>query len=374
MFFGKGLSIGKIFGITIRLDYSWFIIFFLITQAFASQYFFVTPRFGIVTSIILGIITSLLIFVSALIHELSHSLVGNAMGVKIKRITLFIFGGAAEMSDESPSAKAEFKMAVVGPLASIVLGFLLWGILIIARNNNWPAEVLVVTESLRYFNFAVGIFNLLPGYPLDGGRIFRSFLWWRTHNLRYATSIAANLGKTVGFGFILLGIWLFIFGNGFSGLWLALIGFFLSAAAGMSEEQSKIRTELSHITVSELMTKDVDKVPHDTTAATLINDYFLKEKHTGYPVMQDDKLIGMIYLSSVAGQEKLKKDAPILPFMTKLQKTQIVNPQTSAVQALKIMGQYQLPSLPVVEDEKLVGIISQTDLNYFLTLKSVTLE
>lgn len=373
MFFGKGLSIGKILGITIRLDYSWFIIFFLITQAFASQYFFVTPQFDIITSIILGIITSLLIFISALIHELSHSVVGNAMGVKIKRITLFIFGGAAEMSDESPSAKVEFKMAIVGPLASIILGFLMWGLLIIVQNNNWPAEIQVVAESLRYFNFAVGIFNLIPGYPLDGGRIFRSFLWWRTRNLRQATTIAANLGKMVGFGFILIGIWLFIFGNGFSGLWLALIGFFLNAAAGMSEEQSKIRTELSHITVSELMTKDVRQVPSDTTVEAVINNYFLKEKHAGYPVMQDDKLLGMIYLNNIAGQVSLKKDAPVLSFITKLAKNQIVKPHTSAVEALKIMGQYQLPSLPVVDDEKLAGIISQTDLNYFLTLKSVTL-
>ena len=374
MFLGKGLTLGKIYGITIRIDYSWFIIFILITQSFASQYFYETPKFDLASSIFLGIVTSLLIFTSVLIHELSHSVVGNRYGAKIKRITLFIFGGAAELTDEPSSSGVEFKMAIVGPLASFVLGFLMWGVLILAKNSEWPIQVQAIAESLRYFNFAVGIFNLLPGYPLDGGRILRSFLWWRRHDLISATAIASGFGKALGFGFMLIGLGLFIFGDAPSGIWLAFIGFFLSSAAGMSLQESRLRVILSKVKVSDLMTKQVESVKSDLIISDLIDQYLLKRRLSGYPVLKNGKLAGMIYVEDIAKKGHARKDANILTVATKLNKKQIVTPATPALQALKIMGQYRLPSLPVLRDGELVGIISQTDVNYFLTVKSVAFD
>lgn len=374
MFFGNGLTLGKIFGITIRIDYSWFIIFFLITQSFVSQYLSEGHKFDLTTSIILGIVTSLLVFTCALIHELSHSVVGNRLGARIKRITLFVFGGAAELSGEPERPDVEFKMAAAGPLSSIVLGFLMWGLLILAKNNAWSPQVLVLVDSLRYFNFAVGIFNLLPGYPLDGGRILRSILWWRGRDLIHATAIAAGIGKAMGFGFILIGLGFFIFGDALSGVWFAFIGFFLNAAAGSSATQSRLSAVLSKAKVGDLMTKQVESISSNLTISDLIEHYLLKRRLSGYPVLKDNKLIAMAYLDTIAKKNQVQKDANVLTVSTKLNKNQIVTPQTSVLQALKIMGQYRLPSLPVVEDNKLVGIISQTDISYFLTVKSVALE
>ena len=374
MFFGKGFTLGKIFGITIRIDFSWFIIFLIISQAFTSQYFTDFPKFSPLTSIILGVVTSILVFSCALIHELSHSIVGNRYGAQIKRITLFVFGGAAELSNEPSSPGIEFKMAVVGPLTSFLLGFLMWGLLILSRNNSWPTEAQVVIQSLRYFNFGVGIFNLLPGYPLDGGRILRSFLWWRRRDLISATTTAASFGKALGFGFILIGLVLFIFVDSLSGVWIALVGYFLNFAAGMSAEQSKLGVELSKVKAADLMAKKVEVVSSDLTVLELFEDYFLKRKFSGFPVSKDGKLIGMVYIDSIAKKENVRKKANILTITTKLTKKQILTPQTSILQALKIMGQHHLPSLPVLQNEKLVGIISQTDINYYLTVKSAALD
>lgn len=374
MFFGGGISLGKIFGIVIRIDYSWFIIFFLITQAFASQYFLVSPKLDLITSIFLGAVTSLLIFACALIHELSHSVVGNYLGAKIKRITLFIFGGASEMSGEPRSPGAEFVIAVAGPLSSFALGFLMWGLLIVAQINRWPDQVQVIAASLRYFNFAVGIFNLLPGYPLDGGRVLRSILWWKKHNFISATEIASNLGKALGFGLMVFGFSLFIFGGSFSGLWLAFIGLFLSSAAGMSFKESQLRVVFSKVKVADLMTKQVETLEGNLTVSAFIDRYLLKQRLSGYPVLENERLIGMIYIDSIPGKGHISKDSSVLTLVTKLSKSQLVSPQIPVLQALKTMGQYQLPSLPVMQDGKLVGIISQTDINHFLTVKSIAFD
>jgi Zn-dependent protease/predicted transcriptional regulator len=374
MFFGNGITIGKLFNITIRIDYSWFIIFILITQSFTIQYFHEISEFDLFTSIILGLITSLLVFASVLVHEFSHSLVGNAQGARIKRITLFIFGGAAELSGEPKSASAEFKMTVVGPVSSIALGFLMWGLLIFARDNDWPAQVQAVVETLRYFNFAVGIFNLLPGYPLDGGRLVRSFLWWKKRDFLSATRIAAGFGKAIGYGFMLIGLGLFIFGDPFSGIWLAFIGFFLSFAANMSVTQSEVSVVLSGVKVSDLMTKQVESVKSDLTVSDFIANYMLKRKMSGYPVLKNGKLVGMVYIDKVAKKGGIRKNMNILSITTKLKSKQTVAPNTSAYTALKIMGQDHLPSLPVLRGGRLVGIISQTDINHFLTAKSMDLD
>lgn len=374
MFFNNGLNLGKILGITIRIDYSWFIIFFLITQAFTSQYLSGTSRFNLATSIILGAITSLLIFTCAVIHELSHSVVANRLGAKIRRITLFIFGGAAELTEEPLSPAVEFKMAIAGPLASFVLAFIMWGLLILASNNNWPEQFKVVVSSLRYFNFAVGIFNLLPGFPLDGGRILRSFLWWRGRDLIHATSIASGFGKALGFSFILIGLTILVFGNVLSGIWLAFIGFFLNSTAGASETESKLNVALSKIKVADLMTRQVETIPSDLSISEFIDKYFLKHKLSGYPVIKDNKFIGIVYLDTIAQKNKVRKNSNISTVITKLSKNQIINPSTSVFHALKIMGQYRLPSLPIIQYNKLVGIISQTDINYFLMVKSFTTD
>lgn len=375
MLFGQGIILGKIFGITIRIDYSWFIIFILVTWSLVAGYFPGTyPKFNVVTNILLGLATSFLIFLSVLIHELSHSVVGNRLGVKIRRITLFVFGGAAEMADEPPSPTAEFKMAVVGPFSSFMLSLLSWILFILMRDNQGPAELQAVFQTLAIFNLGVGLFNLLPGYPLDGGRIFRSIVWNQRKDLVEATEVAASLGRFLGVLMIVFGLTIFFVGNVGSGLWLTLIGFFLNFAAGVSVTQTKLRSTFARVKVSDLMTHEVLSVGGDLSVGDLLDHYFLKHKLSGYPVMEEGKLFGMVYVENLVKKTPVRKNAKVLEVAIKLTKKQIVTPSTNALEALKIMGQWKLPSLPVFEKGRLVGIISQTDINYFLTVESLAFE
>jgi Zn-dependent protease/predicted transcriptional regulator len=375
MLFGDGITLGKLFGITIRIDYSWFIVFALISFSLASDYFPINyPRFGLPTNIVLGLTTTILFFASALIHELSHSLVARSLGLKIERITLFVFGGAAELTDEPKNPSVEFKMAIVGPLSSFFLGTISLTLLNLMIKNAGPSQLQAVLGALTLFNFGVGLFNLLPGYPLDGGRILRSLVWVLKRDRLLATRVAASGGKVIGLLLIFLGLTLFFFGNILSGLWLAVIGFFLNFIASASTSQTELKNAFLGVKVKDLMTKEVFSLGGDLALTDVFERYFLKHKLSGYPVMENGKLIGMVYVEGLAKKGPVHKTTKLLNVTTKLTRNQIVTPETPAMKALIIMAKNRLPSLPVFEEKNLVGVISQTDLSYFLTMKSVILR
>jgi Zn-dependent protease len=225
----SGIPIGKVFGISLKLHYSWFFIFALVTWALAGSYFPSTyPSWSLSARIIAGVITSFLFFGSVLAHELMHSIVSQRQGIPVQSITLFIFGGVSQITEEPKQPKDEFRMAIAGPLTSLLIGGILFGVYFAWHGtDSFPVQfITAIAYWLGYINLVLGVFNLIPGFPLDGGRVFRSLLWWRSGNLRSATKVASNIGRIVGFLFIFVGIWLIFTGNWINGIWLALIGWF----------------------------------------------------------------------------------------------------------------------------------------------------
>ena len=273
---GSAFNLGRVFGIRFRLHYTWFIIFILITVSLSWQLFpSLYPGWSPLLHWVVGVVTSLLFFASVLAHELAHSLVGRANGIPIKSITLFIFGGVAQMTREATRAGAEFKMAVAGPACSLIIGglfALLWWF-----TESVIEPVAAMAYWLAYINIALAIFNLIPGFPLDGGRVFRSLLWRVTGSYSRSSRIAIRVGQGVGYLFILGGIlvaFLRPFGlDWFSGLWLAFIGWFLENAASASYRQFRWREGLQRFTVSQAMIADCPVISANTTVNQLVQDY-----------------------------------------------------------------------------------------------------
>ena len=258
---GAGIPLGKIFGISLRLHYSWFIVFLLVTWALADGYFpTIYPHWSLATSLAVGLATSILFFASVLTHELAHSLGAQSAGIPIHSITLFIFGGVSQMTQEPERPGVEFRLALAGPATSLALGVLFWAIGVLTQETSEPLAAL--TGYLSWINFLLAGFNLIPGFPLDGGRVLRAVIWWRTGKFRSATRIASAIGRSVGYLFIFGGISLIFWGLLLNGLWIALIGWFLQNAAAGSYRQLALQDMLQGHSVSEVMTRDCMEVPN----------------------------------------------------------------------------------------------------------------
>lgn len=240
--FGKDITLFTIFGFKIRIDLSWIILAILVTWSLARGAFpYYYKGFSSTTYWWMGVIGAVGLFASIIFHELWHSLIARNFGISLKEITLFIFGGVASMEEEPPSAKAEFSMAIAGPIASVLLGFILYSMSVVGALGNWSPPVLGVMSYLSMINFLLALFNLVPAFPLDGGRMLRAVLWSRKHNLRWATRIATQIGSGFGIALIIMGI-LFIISGGFiNGMWWALIGMFLRNASKMSYQRLLIQ-------------------------------------------------------------------------------------------------------------------------------------
>ncbi len=258
---GKVFNLGELFGIQFRLHFTWFIVFILVTV------FLVYPDYSQWLYWVIGIITSLLFFASVVAHELAHSLVGRANGIPIKSITLFIFGGVAQMTREATRPGAELKMAAAGPLCSLVIGGL-FGLLWLFT-PNMPQPIAVMILWLAVMNGVLAVFNLIPGFPLDGGRVFRSLLWHFTGNYSRSTRIATRVGQGIGYLFILGGIsiiFLHPFGlSWFDGIWISFIGWFLENAASVSYRQIRLQEAPHGFIASETTPTEWPVVPPDTT-------------------------------------------------------------------------------------------------------------
>ena len=237
------VKLGRIAGISIGLHYSWFIIAILITLSLADHFHTVTPPWSGTVVWSAAIVTGALFFAAVLLHELAHSLVAKARGLRVRAITLFALGGVSQIESEASDAKSEFWIAIVGPLSSLVIGFALP---LVVRLSGWlpgtdPATpVMAVLLWLGYINIMLAVFNMIPGYPLDGGRVLRALIWWITHNADRATRLAAQVGQAVAFMFIMLGLYRFFAGANFGGLWLAFIGWFLLDASRRSHVQVEL--------------------------------------------------------------------------------------------------------------------------------------
>lgn len=360
----KKIELTRIFDIPIKLDLSWFIILAFITWTLATGYFpSKYPELDKFTYLIMGLLSALLLFVSVLLHELSHALVARRNNIPIRGITLFIFGGIAEMDQEPPTARSEILMAVAGPLCSGILSFLFLLIGSFFTNFLPYAPIIGILQYCVFINMALMIFNLLPGFPLDGGRILRAAIWNYTGDLKKATFTTSRIGSSMGVFLIIFGFINIFTGNFIGGLWLALIGLFLKGAADAGYQQLLSGNLLQGIKVSEIMTRDLITVNNSITLDRLVDDYFLKYRYNSYPVVSDDTFLGIVSIHDVKQipREEWKEvnvskilDAKITGFC--------IHPDDDATNAMSRMTKNGLGRIPVIDSGKLIGIVSNKDI------------
>jgi Zn-dependent protease len=268
------IKLGRILGIKIGLHYSWFFVALLIVFSLSQQFHTANQGWGDGIILTLSIATSLLFFVSLLLHELSHSLFAKSCGLPVREITLFALGGVSQIEKNPSSAKTELWMAFVGPLSSACIGLICFGLRSVAGSVSGPAYAML--SWLGYINLALAGFNMIPGYPLDGGRILRAAIWWNTGEAEHSTRIAARVGQAVGGVFIALGIVEFFGGAGFGGLWIAFIGWFLLQAASESYLQVGLAQALEGVTVAHVMARDCQAVDGNLNLQLFVDETLLR--------------------------------------------------------------------------------------------------
>jgi Zn-dependent protease/predicted transcriptional regulator len=370
--FGKQLNLFKLFGFQVKIDFSWVFIAVLIAWSLSTGLFpFQYKGFSTRTYWIMGIIGVLGLFLSIIIHEFAHSLAARRYGMHMKGITLFIFGGMAEMSDEPPSPRAEFMMAVVGPVTSILLAGVFYVIYIASATQGQPNPVNGVVQYLAFINALLAAFNVVPAFPLDGGRMLRSVLWGVKGDLRWATRVSARIGS--GFGILLIGFGIFnVFaGNFIGGMWWFLIGMFLYSAAKMSYQQLLTRRALEGESVRRFMKSDPITVPPDMTIKQLVEDYVYAFHHKLYPVVDGSgRLDGCIttqQIKEVPREEWNQKRVGDLKNPCSGENT--LSADTDAVEALSLMNRTGASRLMVTENGRLVGVVTLKDMLKFLSLR-----
>jgi Zn-dependent protease/predicted transcriptional regulator len=372
--FRGGIPIGRAFGISLRLHYSWFLIFVLVTWALAAAYFPIYyPNWSLTLKIAAGVITSFLFFASVLVHELMHSIVAVREGIKIQAITLFFLGGVSQMSGEPKTAGDEFRMAAAGPFSSLILGGVFLGIFYALSGVDSLAVqfVAAISKYLGIINILLGVFNLIPGFPLDGGRVLRSLIWWRSRNLQRATKIASNIGRIIGFLFIFGGIWLAFIGNFFNGLWLVLIGWFLETAASGSYRQVMLQDMLKGHKASEVMSQDCVVVPPDITVERLVNEHILSSGRRCFPVVSGGHTEGLVTLSNVRSIPRdAWKTTLVREAMTPLNQVKSVSPNEDLANILQILSENDINQVPVVWENKVVGIVARDNLINFINTRN----
>lgn len=365
-----GIPIGKAFGISLRLHYSWFIIFLLVTWTLTAGYF--PSYWSLANRIAAGIIASLLFFGSVLAHELMHSIIAQHQGIAVQSITLFIFGGVSQITEESRKASDELRMAIAGPLTSLVIGGIFLGIGLWLRGGVGIGEFVgAITYWLGFINVLLAAFNLIPGFPLDGGRVLRSLIWWRSHDLRSATKIAANIGRATGYIFIFIGIFLIFQGDWLGGLWVAFIGWFLENAAVGSYRQLALHEVLQGHVASEIMTRDCPTVAPELSLEQLVNEYMLASGRRCFPVVHDNRVLGLVTVHNVkAIPRELWSKKTARDVMTPFDNLKWVRPDTDLSTVLRTLAEEDINQVPVVEDHTVVGMISRDSILSFIDIRS----
>jgi Zn-dependent protease/predicted transcriptional regulator len=368
------IKLGRIAGITIGLHYSWFIIALLIVFSLAAHFHSVVPPWSETAVWAAAIITGLLFFVTLLLHELAHSLLAKARGLRVRAITLFALGGVSQIESEAPNARSEFWIAFVGPLTSAVLGLIFLGI---ARLAGWTpgseagTPVPAVLLWLGYINLGLAAFNMIPGYPLDGGRVLRALVWWITHSVERATRWASYVGQAVAFIFILIGLWEFFKGGGFQGLWIAFIGWFLLDAARSSTVQMELVSALRGRRVADLMERDCTTVESHLSLHDFVEQYLLRTGRRCFIVVQNGYLVGLITPADVRAVERDRwTQTSVQSAMRPLRDLRTVSPDTPAMDALELMTRDDINQLPVVSGGHLQGIFSRSQVLNFLRASS----
>lgn len=368
------IKLGRVAGIEIGLHYSWLIIAFLVTLSLAGHFYSTNPHWGPGVIWSAAIVTGVLFFAAIVLHELAHSLVARARGVPVRTITLFALGGVSNIERDVGDAKTEFWMGIAGPLASVAIGFFCLGL---AWAMGWSEKMtpesppMAVLVWLGYINFLLAGFNMIPGFPLDGGRVLRAALWWGTGNADRATRIAARVGQVVAFIFILLGLRQFFTLGGLGGLWIAIIGWFLFEAAGASYAQVEVVASLRGLRVRDIMADERTRVNAGTSIQTFTDEYLLRTAQRCFVVEENGRPVGIIAASDMKRIEREKWPiTPVAAVMRPFSQLKTITPDAPVIEALQTMGREDVNQLPVMDDGRMEGIISRSHIFHVLQARS----
>lgn len=364
----RSWQIGRVFGIPLRVHISWFLVCALVTWSLARHYFpVVVPHQSAWSDWSLGLVAALLLFASVLVHEVGHCLVAMRYRIPISQITLFIFGGMAEIKREAPTPKAEFLIAIAGPIVSVALGLCFW---VFAALPGSPLALVAVSEHLRNINFMLAIFNLVPGYPLDGGRVLRAGLWAWSHNFYQATRHSARVGQGFAVLLMLVGVYDVAAGLEIGGLWFLLIGAFLYAAAHNTHRQVSFQESLAGLRVGDVMTTDVVTLGTGLTVEDAVDNYFLRFGFGGFPVVDNGRLVGMLSLKELKAipQERWRA-LTVGEVMAPFEFSAEIHPDEPITVALERLVRDDSSRLVVRDCNTVVGLITRSSIARFLDLR-----
>lgn len=365
----KGLKLFRILGIQISLNYTWFIIFGLIAWSLTFGYFpYHYPELSRLAHWTMGFLGAVFLFLSVLAHEVTHSYIAKKEGMEVSEITLFIFGGVSQLTKEPQDPQKELKVAIGGPVSSLVLALIFY---ILSRTVSNLTLLAGLLGYLAYVNLALAIFNLIPGFPLDGGRVLRAFYWKKTGSLTRATQVASEIGKWVGMGIILLGLFWILTGNLIGGFWFVIIGIFLRSSAEGGYQQMVMNQVLQGVKVKQVMSHTVITVQSSLRLDRLVEDFYLTHKHPTYPVIDGEKIVGIITLKQVREIPRSEWiERMVRDVMMPLREEILLDPEGEVAGALQKMVRSGEGRLPVVKDGRVVGMVSRRDILQLLEIKT----
>ncbi len=364
--FGNSWRAGRIAGIEIRIDVSWVVIALLVFYSLYFRFDITYPRLGAPQAVLLGAGAAALFFASVLIHELAHAVLARRRGIQVRSITLFLFGGATHAKVEARGPGAEFVVAAVGPLTSLVLAGVFSGIGFLGR-DVMPEPIVGGLIWLGFINGVLAAFNLVPGFPLDGGRLLRAAVWRATGSLVRATKVASIAGQAVGYLLVGGGLFLVFREALGAGIWFAAIGWFLAQAARTSSEQMQVRGLLAEAEAEDVMVRDLVPIPPDLTLREAVDRYFLRHDHGAFPVEEDGRTLGLLTLRRVKQVSRERwESTSVRETMGKLDEQITVGPHARMDGVLEKLEGGEAHRVLVVEEGDLLGIITRSDVARWL--------
>lgn len=370
----SNIKLGSVFGIRIGLHFSWIIIALLIAFSLASRFQQMHPDWGAGVVWATAIVTAMLFFASIVVHEMSHAMVAKMHNLPVHSITLFALGGVAKIEKEADDASTEFRMAIIGPITSALIGLLFLGASLLL---GWTAlsepgtPLMAMAVWLGYINLLLAAFNMLPGFPMDGGRVLRAAIWWKTGDMARATRAAALTGQALAFGFIILGIVGFFQGAGIGGLWIAFIGWFLLNASRATYAHNEMNARLRGVRVADVMSRDCPIVDGRTNLQTLVDEHLLRTGRRCYLITENGAPTGLITPHEIKSIARTRWPyTTVDDVMVPIDRLKTVSPDMPVAEALELLGRANVNQLPVVSNGRLEGIISRDRVLQFLITRA----
>ena len=347
-------------GIAIGVHVSWLVAFVLVSWSIATGFApQVLPHVDPLEAWAIGAIAAVLLFVSVLVHELAHSFMAISRGLPVHSITLFLFGGVSNLTAEPKDPRTEFLIAIVGPLTSFAIA----GVALLLASIPVDERIAVVIGYLVVVNILLGAFNLIPGFPLDGGRVFRSIVWQATGSVRRATEVASAVGQLAGFGLVAWGVLRVFDGDLLGGLWTAAIGLFLQSAAGSSVRQVALDQRLSSVRVRDVFTQDMDGAAPGMTIDQLIEEHILGRKRRAILVTNNNRLVGIVTIGDLQKVPTgTRGRVTVREVMTAAGSLVTTSPNASLLDVAGVLAQHEFDQLPVVEGDHVLGAVTRADI------------